>query len=95
MNGGDIKKTVINKGKQMASVASAAANGNGGKKRRKGTDLQPIVTNESASLADSSAGSTSSQGYVLRANNVFMARARHLAFQMTLPLDAIPARTES
>jgi serine/threonine-protein kinase SRPK3 len=65
MNGGEIKKAVIEKGKQMASVASAAANGNGGKKRRKGTDLKPIVTNESTSLADSSTGSTSSQGYVL------------------------------
>jgi hypothetical protein len=64
MNGGDIKKAVVNKGKQMASVGSAAANGNGGKKRRKGTDLKPIVTNETSSMADSSTGSTSSQGYV-------------------------------
>jgi hypothetical protein len=64
MNGGDIKKAVINKGKQMASVASAAANGNGGKKRRKGTDLKPIVTNDAPSLQESSTGSTSSQGYV-------------------------------
>ncbi|KAH8689946.1 putative serine protein kinase Sky1 [Talaromyces proteolyticus] len=62
MNGGDIKKAVINKGKQMASVASAAANGNGGKKRRKGTDLKPIVTNENPAIADSSVASTSSQG---------------------------------
>ncbi|KAN0068701.1 Protein kinase-like domain containing protein [Elaphomyces granulatus] len=61
MNGGEIKKAVINKGKQMASAASAAANGNGGKKRRKGTDLKPIVTNENTSLPDSSTGSTSSQ----------------------------------
>lgn len=66
MNGGDIKKAVINKGKQMASVASAAANGNGNgsKKRRKGTDLKPIVTNESMAV-DSNSGSTSSQGYFL------------------------------
>jgi serine/threonine-protein kinase SRPK3 len=62
MNGGDIKKAVINKGKQMASVASAAANGNGSKKRRKGTDLKPIVTNENMAV-DSNSGSTSSQGY--------------------------------
>ncbi|QGA21510.1 hypothetical protein EYB26_009221 [Talaromyces marneffei] len=62
MNGGDIKKAVINKGKQMASVASAAANGNGSKKRRKGTDLKPIVTNESNMAVDSNSGSTSSQG---------------------------------
>lgn len=65
MNGGDFKKAVINKGKQMASVASAAANGNGGKKRRKGTDLKPIVTNETPSLADSSTGTVPSQGYVI------------------------------
>ncbi|KAL2005140.1 hypothetical protein VTN00DRAFT_2990 [Thermoascus crustaceus] len=62
MNGGDIKKAVLNKGKQMASVAASAANGNGGKKRRKGTDLKPIVTNDAPPLPDSSAGSTSSQG---------------------------------
>lgn len=46
----------------MASVASAAANGNGSKKRRKGTDLKPIVTNENMAV-DSNSGSTSSQGY--------------------------------
>jgi serine/threonine-protein kinase SRPK3 len=63
MNGGDIKKAVINKGKQMASVASAAANGNGSKKRRKGTDLKPIVTNENNMAVDSNSGSNSSQGY--------------------------------
>lgn len=63
MNGGDLKKAVINKGKQMASVASAAANGNGSKKRRKGTDLKPIVTNENMAV-DSNSGSTSSQGYL-------------------------------
>ncbi|THC96672.1 hypothetical protein EYZ11_003827 [Aspergillus tanneri] len=49
MDGDDITKAVLNKGKQMASVAASAANGNGGKKRRKGTDLKPIVTNEAAS----------------------------------------------
>jgi serine/threonine-protein kinase SRPK3 len=66
MNGGDIKKAVINKGKQMASVASAAANGNGGKKRRKGTDLKPIVTNENTTMADTNdMNSTSNQAYVL------------------------------
>lgn len=52
MNGGDIKKAAITKAKQMASSAAAvnnATNGNNaGKKRRKGTDLRPIVTNESA-----------------------------------------------
>jgi hypothetical protein len=56
MDGVDITKAVLNKGKQMASVAASAANGNGGKKRRKGTDLKPIVTNETA--ADSTAATT-------------------------------------
>lgn len=46
MDGVDLKQAVLNKGKQMASVAASAANGNGGKKRRKGTDLKPIVTND-------------------------------------------------
>jgi hypothetical protein len=46
MEGVDLTKTILNKGKQMANVAAAAANGNGGKKRRKGTDLKPILTNE-------------------------------------------------
>ncbi|CEJ61570.1 Protein kinase dsk1 [Penicillium brasilianum] len=49
MEGIDLTKAVLNKGKQMASVAASAANGNGGKKRRKGTDLKPIVTNEGKS----------------------------------------------
>lgn len=46
MDGVDLTKAVFNKGKQMASVATSAANANGGKKRRKGTDLKPIVTND-------------------------------------------------
>lgn len=54
MDGVDIKKSVLNKGKQMTSVAASPANGNGGKKRRKGTDLKPIVTNE-APLVDAAA----------------------------------------
>lgn len=63
MDGVDITKAVLNKGKQMASVAASAANGNnnGGKKRRKGTDLKPIVTNDGAS---SVVGQTdTSEGY--------------------------------
>jgi serine/threonine-protein kinase SRPK3 len=72
MDGVDITKAVLNKGKQMASVAASAANGNGGKKRRKGTDLKPIVTNDpnspavdqptsaEAALADSASRSSSS-----------------------------------
>lgn len=62
MDGVDITKAVINKGKQMASVAANAANGNGGRKKRKGTDLKPIVTNDAASPAiDPSA--TTTEGY--------------------------------
>lgn len=62
MDGVDITKAVINKGKQMASVAGNAANGNGGRKKRKGTDLKPIVTNDAASPAiDPSA--TTTEGY--------------------------------
>lgn len=45
MNGTDMKKAAINKAKQVAQ----AANGNGGKKRRKGQDLKPIITSESQS----------------------------------------------
>ncbi|KAI9887659.1 MAG: serine/threonine protein kinase, CMGC group [Watsoniomyces obsoletus] len=45
MNGENIKKAAINKAKQ---VANAAANGNAGKKRRKGQDLKPIITMEGA-----------------------------------------------
>ncbi|KAL1996121.1 hypothetical protein VTN49DRAFT_444 [Thermomyces lanuginosus] len=40
----------------MANVASPTANGNGGKKRRKG-DLKPIVTGEGFSLAESGGSS--------------------------------------
>lgn len=54
MNGGDIKKAAINKAKQVATAANNAANGNGGKKRRKGTDLKPIITTEGPQSADGS-----------------------------------------
>jgi len=52
MNGEHLKKAAIQKAKQ---VANAAANGNGQKKRRKGTDLKPIITNESQQTSDSGA----------------------------------------
>lgn len=59
MEGVDITKAVFNKGKQMANVAASAANNanvnanaNGGKKRRKGTDLKPIVTNDPTGATD-------------------------------------------
>ncbi|KAL4961618.1 serine/threonine-protein kinase [Aspergillus stella-maris] len=74
MEGVDLQ-SVLNKGKQMASnVASSATNGAAtNKKRRKGTDLKPIVTSDSATPADSTgpasdsvppsrSGSSSSEG---------------------------------
>lgn len=55
MNGTDIKKAAINKAKQVAQ----AANGNGGKKRRKGQDLKPIITTEGP---NASPGATTTTG---------------------------------
>lgn len=64
MNGGDIKKAAINKAKQVANAANNAANGNNGKKRRKGTDLKPIITTEDHQLADPSPASASASNHV-------------------------------
>lgn len=47
MNGDTIKKAAI-KAKQVAN----AANGNNGKKRRKGQDLKPIITMENQDPQD-------------------------------------------
>lgn len=58
MNGAaDIKKAAINKAKQAVSNAT---NSNGGKKRRKGQDLKPIITTESHSSHDDSPTSSAS-----------------------------------
>jgi serine/threonine-protein kinase SRPK3 len=64
MNSSDIKKAAINKAKQVAQ----AANGSGGKKRRKGQDLKPIITTEQQKSQDGSPASTASfhYKYVLR-----------------------------
>lgn len=61
MNGTDMKKAAINKAKQVAH----AANSNGGKKRRKGQDLKPIITAENQGGAQnaSPSGSTASFHY--------------------------------
>ncbi|EMD61257.1 hypothetical protein GGP41_010150 [Bipolaris sorokiniana] len=61
MNGTDMKKAAINKAKQVAQ----AANSNGGKKRRKGQDLKPIITAENQGGAQnaSPSGSTASFHY--------------------------------
>lgn len=57
MNGEDIRKAAISKAKQMATVANLnnISNGNSGKKRKKATDLKPIVTNDSPGADPSSA----------------------------------------
>jgi len=60
MNGTDMKKAAINKAKQVAN----AANSNGGKKRRKGQDLKPIITSENQGAQNTSpSGSTPSFHY--------------------------------
>jgi serine/threonine-protein kinase SRPK3 len=60
MNGTDMKKAAINKAKQVAH----AANSNGGKKRRKGQDLKPIITTENQGNQNTSpAGSSGSFQY--------------------------------
>ncbi|KAF2199242.1 serine/threonine-protein kinase SRPK2 [Delitschia confertaspora ATCC 74209] len=63
MNGSDIKKAAINKAKQVAH----AANGNAGKKRRKGQDLKPIITTEQQKSQDASPASTNSFNYSINA----------------------------
>ena len=60
MNGTDMKKAAINKAKQ---VAAQAANTNGGKKRRKGQDLKPIITSEGQSGAQNQSPSGSTGGF--------------------------------
>jgi len=44
MNGEQVKKAAISKVKAVASATSSTANGQ--KKRRKGQDLKPIITND-------------------------------------------------
>ena len=54
MNGGDLKKAAVNKVKQVASAAHNATDGSGGKKRRKGENLKPIITTEGPHDSDNS-----------------------------------------
>lgn len=58
MNGSEIKKAAINKAKAVANAANNATNGNGGKKRRKGQDLKPIITTEAPHSTDASPSSS-------------------------------------
>ena len=60
MNGGEIKKAAINQAKKVASSATNVTNGNGQKKRRKGTDLKPIITTDGQPGTDSSPQTTTS-----------------------------------
>ena len=59
MNGEGIKKVAMNKVKQAAN----AANGNSGKKRRKGTDLKPIITAEGQQPQEAGAGAFDLNNY--------------------------------
>jgi serine/threonine-protein kinase SRPK3 len=61
MNGAsDIKKAAINKAKQVAQ----AANGNGNnKKRRKGTDLKPIITTDKQGDSKEASPVSSTSGF--------------------------------
>lgn len=77
MNGTDIKKAAINKAKQVAQ----AANGNGGKKRRKGQDLKPIITTEKQGSQDASPASTGSFHYK------YVAACTHARCRQCLGLD--------
>jgi hypothetical protein len=52
MNGTDLKKAAINQAKKVATTAALAANGNGQKKRRKGDNLKPIITTDSAASSN-------------------------------------------
>ena len=65
MDGVDLKKSVLSKGKQVTNVIPPPTNNNASNnssmKRRKGPDLKPIVTNESTTI-DSPI--TDSEGYV-------------------------------
>ncbi|EAT84350.2 hypothetical protein SNOG_08074 [Parastagonospora nodorum SN15] len=67
MNGTDIKKAAINKAKAVAQ----AANGNGGKKRRKGQDLKPIITTEQQASQNASPSSTGSFHYNVQKHGLF------------------------
>ncbi|RMZ71486.1 serine kinase Sky1 [Pyrenophora seminiperda CCB06] len=80
MNGTDMKKAAINKAKQVAN----AANSNGGKKRRKGQDLKPIITSENqAGQNTSPSGSTPSFHYNVQNTNSPLAQHKMYGNQMS------------
>lgn len=79
MNGTDIKKAAINKAKQVAQ----AANGNGGKKRRKGQDLKPIITTEKQGSQDASPASTGSFHYNVQSTTSPLAQHKMYGNQLS------------
>jgi serine/threonine-protein kinase SRPK3 len=80
MNGTDMKKAAINKAKQVAQ----AANSNGGKKRRKGQDLKPIITTEGQGNQNASpAGSTGSFQYNVQNANSPLAQHKMYGNQLS------------
>jgi serine/threonine-protein kinase SRPK3 len=99
MNGTDIKKAAINKAKQVAQ----AANGNGGKKRRKGQDLKPIITTEqqasqNAQNASSSPASTSAFNYkyvVAARTHTHTPHAQHIALACYCAHPIVPLSAET
>ncbi|KAL1632779.1 serine/threonine protein kinase, CMGC [Neofusicoccum ribis] len=88
MNGTDIKKAAINKAKQVAQ----AANGNGGKKRRKGTDLKPIITTEQQKADQSPASSNNSFQYSVQNT---ASPLQHHKVSYTSQLSRSPSSTSS
>lgn len=78
MNGNDIKKAAINKAKQVAIAANNATNGNGGKKRRKGQDLKPIITTEGQPNADLSPNSSTKMSTTRSVGSKRLHGVRHL-----------------
>ncbi|KAF2139308.1 uncharacterized protein K452DRAFT_232684 [Aplosporella prunicola CBS 121167] len=88
MNGTDIKKAAINKAKAVAQ----AANGNGGKKRRKGTDLKPIITTEQQKAQDASPAS-SANSFQYSVQNTTSPLAHHKTY--TSQLSRSPSSSSS
>ncbi|KAF2006980.1 serine/threonine-protein kinase SRPK2 [Amniculicola lignicola CBS 123094] len=88
MNGADIKKAAITKAKQVAQ----AANGNGGKKRRKGQDLKPIITTEQQKSQD---GSPASAGGFQYSVNTASPLPAHHKMQYAAQLNHSPSSSSS
>ncbi len=99
MNGDSIKKAAINKAKQVANAANG--NGNGGKKRRKGQDLKPIITTENQKSHDASPNtpSQSSHGYVALSHSpvasTFVAEVADFADELLLIVELCRAPNTS